>query len=339
LKLYDRDAAQHLRRLLGRFTLAPVAYLPTPLDDCPHLSETLGGPRILIKRDDMTGLALGGNKARQFTYSLGPAIDQNCDYLIHGSDSQSNQSSQTAAAAARLGMKSITVVPRDHRSYPVSGNLLLNHLMAEQVIYTMPAAVEEEKKKVIKRLKSEGHRPYETSQDGAILRAVAYVDGMIELCEQLEVRGVTPKAIYTSSMTYTIVGLVVGLRALNACFSAVGFNYSVGNDQEMKERLAPLADECARTIGLDLTFTPDDFDVTCQFAKPDFGEPSGTSLKALRLVARTEGIILDPVYTSKAMDGLIHHIQENRFTKQDVVIFLHTGGIPALFAYGDEIFG
>ena len=339
MKLYDRDAAQRLRRLLSRFTLAPVAYLPTPLDDCPHLSKSLGGPHILIKRDDMTGLAMGGNIARQFTYSLGPAIDQNCDYLIHGSDSQSNQSCQTAAAAAKLGMKSIVVVPRDQRSYPVSGNLLLNHLVADQVKYVMPMTVEEEKSSLFTQLKSDGHRPFDTSKDSTILRAVAYVDGAIELCTQLEEMGHTPKAIYTSSMTHTIVGLVVGLRAIGACFSAVGFNYWVGDDQDMMNRLAPVANECAQTIGLDLTFTPSDFDVACQFAKPDFGEPSGTSLKALRLVARTEGIILDPVYTSKAMDGLINHIREDRYNSQDTIIFLHTGGVPAIFAYGDEVFG
>lgn len=339
MKLYDSDAARDLRRLLSRFTLAPVACLPTPLDDCPHLSEHLEGPRILIKRDDMTGLALGGNKARQFTYSLGPAIDQNCDYLVHGSDSQSNQSRQTAAAAARLGMKCITVIPRDQRSYPVSGNLLLDHLMADQVKYVMPATLEAEKSKVIDQLKADGHKPYETSSDGAILRAVAYVDFVLELCEQLADAAITPKAIYTSSNTHTIAGLVVGLKAVNACFSAVGMNYSPGDDQAMKDRLVPVADECARTIGLDLTFSPDDFDVTCQFAGRNFGEPTGTSLKALRLVAKTEGIILDPVYTSKAMDGLIQHIRDHRYDKQDSIIFLHTGGIPALFAYGDELFG
>ncbi len=339
MKLYDRDAAQKLRHLLGRFTRAPVAHLPTPLQDCPRLGEALGGPRILVKRDDMTGLAMGGNKARQFTYSLGPALDRGCDCLLHGSDSQSNQSAQTAAAAARLGMKSIVVIPRDHRSYPVSGNLLLNHLMADQIKYVFPLTVKDELKKQMKELESKGSKPYDTSSDGAILRAVAYVDATLELCEQLAQRGIAPKAIYTSSMTYTIVGLVVGLRAVSACFKAVGLNYWVGDDREMQERLAPVANECASVIGLKQTFTPEDFDVTCEYAKPDFGEPSRTSLETMRLVARTEGIVLDPVYTAKAMDGLAIHIREGRYQPDDTIVFLHTGGTPAIFAYGDELFG
>lgn len=339
MKLFDRDAAQKLRHLLGRFTRVPVAHLPTPLQDCTRLSETLEGPRILIKRDDMTGLAMGGNKARQFTYSLGPALENGCDYLVHGSDSQSNQSAQTAAAAARLGMKSVVVIPRDHRSYPVSGNLILSHLISDQIKYVFPLTVQEELEKLIEELKAKGFRPYDTSRDGAILRAVAYVDATLELCEQLAKQNIAPTAIYTSSMTYTIVGLVVGLCAVSACFRAVGLNYWVGDDREMQERLAPIATECAKTIGLKHTFTPDDFDVTCQFAKPDFGEPSRTSLETMRLVAQTEGIVLDPVYTAKAMDGLVSHIREGRFRTDDTVVFLHTGGTPAIFAYGDELFG
>ena len=339
LKLYDRDAANELRHLLSRFTLAPVAHLPTPLQDCPRLWDTLGGPRILIKRDDKTGLAMGGNKARQFTYSLGPALDNKCDYLVHGSDSQSNQSAQTAAAAARLGMKSLVIIPRDHRSYPVSGNLILNHLIADQIKYVFPMTVKAELAKQIDILRAKGLNPYDTSQDGAILRAVAYVDAALELCQQLEEMDIKPKAIYTSSMTYTIVGLVVGLRAISADITAVGLNYWVGDDKEMQERLAPIANECASIIGIKQNFTPDDFNVTCEFAKPDFGEPSKTSLETMRIVAHSEGIILDPVYTAKAMDGLVKHIRNGRFQRDEVVIFLHTGGTPAIFAYGDELFG
>jgi 1-aminocyclopropane-1-carboxylate deaminase/D-cysteine desulfhydrase-like pyridoxal-dependent ACC family enzyme len=337
--MYDSGAAQRLRQLLAKFPRASVAHLPTPLDACPRLSEALGGPRILIKRDDMTGLAMGGNKARQLSFSLGPALAQGCDYLVHGSDSQSNQSRQTAAAAAMLGMKAVIIIPRDRRSYPVSGNVLLDHLLGAQVRYVFPHLVEEEKKKVMDQLRSEGHKPYETSAEGFILRAVAYVEGALELCEQLAERGLTPRAVYTSSMTSTIVGLVVGFRALSAPIRAVGLNYRVEDDRKMQERLAPVANECAAAIGLDHTFSPEDFDVTSQFARPGFGELSGTGVETLRLVAAAEGILLDPVYTSKAMDGLVRHIQEGRFTREDAVVFIHTGGTPALFAYGDELFG
>ena len=337
--LYHPDAAGSLRQLLAKFPRAPVAHLPTPLDDCPRLSDALDGPRILIKRDDLTGLAMGGNKARQFTFSLGPAIKDRCTHLVHGSDSQSNQSRQTAAAAAMLGMRAVLVIPRDSRSYPVSGNLLLDHILGAQVKYVFPAMVEEEKQKLIEQLRAEGHKPYETSKDGAILRAVAYVEATLELCEQLERINVVPAAVYTSSKTHTLAGLTVGLRAIGSSIHAIGMNYLVEDEGGMCARLASVANECAETIGLGLTFSPEDFDSTCQYAKPGFQGLSRSSLEALRLVGKTEGILLDPVYTAKAMDGMISHIREGRYSRDDAVVFLHTGGLPALFSYGDELFG
>ncbi|MBM3262445.1 MAG: D-cysteine desulfhydrase family protein [candidate division Zixibacteria bacterium] len=337
--IYDLGAADHLRQLLSVFPRAPVAHLPTPLDDCPRLSEVLAGPRIWIKRDDMTGLALGGNKARQFVFSLGPAISQGCDYLVHGADSQSNHSCQTAAAAAKLGMKALLVIPRDPKSYPVNGNLLLDHLLGAQVKYVFSAIATEEKKNAMARLREQGHKPYDTSVDGAALRAVAYAEGALELCEQAEKRGVEPTAVYVSSSTHTLAGLVVGLRAIGSSTRAFGMGYRVEDEEQMRRRLAAAATECASVIGLDLVFAPEDFEVNCQFARPGFGELSRTSLETMKRVAETEGILLDPVYTAKAMDGLIGHIREGRYGRDESVVFLHTGGLPTLFAYGDELFG
>lgn len=337
--LYDRAAAARLRCALDRFPRAPVAHLPTPLDACPRLSAHLDGPRILMKRDDMTGLAFGGNKARQFSFSLGPAIQGGYDVLIHGSDSQSNQSRMTAAAAAKLGMQAYVVIPRDVRSYPTQGNLLLDHLLNAQVRYVFPGTGEDEKAKLIKQLKEEGRKPYDTSRDGAVLRAVAYVECVLELCEQLERLAVVPAAIYTSSRSYTIAGLTVGLRAVQAPVKAVAINYWVEPEKTLRDRLAPIANECADALDLGLSFEPDDFEVYGQYAKPDFSVLSQTSLDTLHLVARMEGILLDPVYTNKAMDGLIDHIKQGRFGREDAVVFIHTGGTPALFAFGDELFG
>jgi 1-aminocyclopropane-1-carboxylate deaminase/D-cysteine desulfhydrase-like pyridoxal-dependent ACC family enzyme len=337
--MFDREAAPRLRDRLSRFPRALVAHLPTPLDDCPRLSQTLAGPRILMKRDDMTGLAMGGNKVRQFTFSLGPALDQGCDYLVYGADSQSNEAPPVAAAAARLGMKAVIFIPRDTRSYPVSGNLLLNHLLGAQIRYVFPRTVDDEKRKAIEQLKSEGHRPYDTGAEGGVLRAVAYVEGAVELVEQLAQRTILPVALYTSSNAHTVVGLVVGFRALGVGIRVVGVAFQKADERQTQERLTQVARACAGTLDLDLDFAPEDFEIATDFSFPGFGEPSRTSLETLRLVASTEGALLDPVYTSKAMDGLIHHIREGRFTPEDSVVFLHTGGLPALFAYGDELFG
>lgn len=335
---YDHDAAERLRRALDQFLRVPVAYLPTPLDDCPRLSEAVGGPRILMKRDDLTGLAFGGNKARQFTFSLGPAVREGYDVLVHGAAAQSNQSRQTVAAAAKLGMKAVVIIPRDPRSYPVQGNLLLDHLLGAEVRYVFPEMAREAKQKAIDELKAQGHKPYETSSDGAILRAVAYVECALELCGQLESMGIVPSAVYTCSGVHTIVGLTVGLRAIGAPFRAVAISPYEGKNEEMQRRLAPVADECAATIGLDLTFSPDDFEAYCEYANLGYGIVTKTGLEALRLVARTEGILLDPVYSGKAMSGLIDHIQHGRFRQDEAVVFVHTGGTPALFAYSTELF-
>lgn len=335
---YDHDAAARLRRTLDRFPRVPVAYLPTPLDDCPRLSDAVGGPRLLMKRDDLTGLAFGGNKARQFTFSLAPAVRDGCDVLVHGAAAQSNQSRQTAAAAAKLGMKAVVIIPREPRSYPVQGNLLLDHLLGAEVRYVFPEMAREAKQQAIDELKAQGHKPYETSSDGAILRAVAYVECVLELCDQLDRLDVIPSAVYVCSGVHTVVGLTVGLRAIGAPFRTVAISPYVGQDEEVRERLVPVGSECAATLDLDLTFSPDDFEVYCEYAKPDYGVLTKTGLEAIRVVARTEGILLDPSYTGKAMSGLIDHIQKGRFRKDETVVFVHTGGSPALFAYSAELF-
>ncbi|MEE2710390.1 MAG: pyridoxal-phosphate dependent enzyme [Gemmatimonadota bacterium] len=337
--LYDPEAARRLRQTLKQFPRAPVAYLPTPLNGCPRLSEAYGGPDILMKRDDLTGSALGGCEARQFSFSLGPAISEGYDYLVCAGDSQSNIARHTAVAAAELGLKAVVVIARDQHSYPTQGNLLINHLMGAKVRYVFPTTVESEKNKALEQLRIDGHKPYDMHADNAVLRSVAYVEGALELCEQLAARNISPQAIYTSSRLYTLIGLTVGLNAINASMGAVGINYWVEEDDAARERLVPVANECATLIGLDRTYTAADFEIYSEFAKPDFGEPSGTSLETFKCVPRLEGILLDPTYTSKAMDGLRQHIEAGRFNKEDTVVFLHTGGVPSLFAYSDVISG
>ena len=337
--LYDLDAAKRLRQTLKQFPRAPVAYLPTPLDECPRLSDAYGGPQILMKRDDLTDAALGGCEARPFAFSLGPAVAEGCDYLVCAGDSQSNVARTVSAAAARLGFGAMVVLSRDQRSYPTQGNLLLNHLLDAKVRYVFPTTVEEEKRKALEQLKAAGHKPYDIHEDNAVLRSLAYVEAAIELCEQLSERNLTPRAVYTSSRLHTLIGLTVGLRAIGCSMSAIGMNYWVEPDEEALKRLMPLANECAKQIKLDVVFTDKDFEIYGEFALPDFGEPSGTSLETLKLVPKLEGILLDPIYTSKAMDGLRRHIADGRYDRTESVVFLHTGGVPAIFAYSDTISG
>jgi len=323
-----------LRACLSRFSRLSLADLPTPLLDCPRLSEALGGPKILVKREEMTGIAFGGNKIREFEYSLAPAVEGGYDVLLHGSSSQSNQSRLTAAVAARLGLKAVMVGQRDDRAEPVNGNLLLTHMFGAEVHLVESR---EEREAVVQRLESEGRRVYDTSTDGYYLRSLAYVDGFLELWGQLQERGIRPDGLYVCSGVHTCVGLTVGARALGIPLRIVGISPSPQDNAATNARLAEVADEVARMLGLDLTFSAEDFESCGEYAGPAYGTVTPESREAVLLVARTEGLVFEPLYTGKTFAALMDHIGKGQFMKGQTVVFVHTGGTPALFAYGEEI--
>ncbi len=325
-----------LRARLNQFPRLSLADLPTPLLDCPRLSEALGGPRILVKREDQTGLAFGGNKVREFEYSIAPAVEEGYDVLLHGAASQSNQSRLTAAVAARLGLKAVMVGRKDAHAEPVNGNLLLTHLFGAEVHLIESA---EEREKVIKRLKSQGHRVYNTSSDGYYLRSVSYVDGFLELWEQLEAQHIQPDALYVCSGVHTHVGLAVGARAMGIPLRIVGISPSPQKDAAKNAQLAEVANEVTQMLKLDLTFSAVDFESYGKYAGTAYGAMTPECREAVVLAARTEGLVLDPVYTGKTFGAMIDHIRQGQFTASQTVVFVHTGGTPALFAYGNEILG
>ncbi len=327
-------SAEALKKRLERFSRLSLADLPTPLLDCPRLSKKLGGPRILVKREDLTGMAFGGNKVREFEYSVAPAIREGYDVLLHGAASQSNQSRLTAAMAARFGLKAVMVGRKDAHSHPVNGNLLLDHLFGAEVhLVDRP----EEKTQVIERLKAEGQRVYNTSTDGYYLRSVSYVDGFLELGEQLQDRGIRPDGLYVCSGVHTHVGLVVGARALGLPLRVVGISPSPQDDQEDAANLARVANKVAEMLQLDLSFIGEDFESYGAYAGDAYGTLTDASREAVVLAARTEALILDPVYTGKAFGAMLQHIREGQWKPGQTVVFVHTGGTPALFAYADEL--
>jgi len=334
-------AAITLTKLKARLSTIPrirLAALPTPLEEAPRLAEALGGPRILIKREDLTGVAFGGNKIREFEYSLAPAVAQGCDILLNSAAAQSNQSRQTAAVAARLGLQCVILARQDAHAYPVQGNLLLCYLLGAEVLMVAPEQQKQAKEELIQRLRAEGHRPYDTGYDGAVWRTVAYVDGFLELWEQVRQRSVEPAALYVCSGDHTHVGLVLGAKALGLDLRIVGIPYSTRRDDaENAYHLALGANEGATALGLDIHFGPEDIETHVEFTGEAYGVPTAGTLEAIRLAARTEGLILDPVYTGKAMACLIAHIREGQFTRDDTVVFVHTGGTPGLFAYHTEL--
>lgn len=328
--------AEQLRQRLEPLPRLRLAALPTPLDGLTRLSEALGGPRILMKREDLTGLAMGGNKIREFEYSIAQAVEAGCDVLLHGAAAQSNQSRQTAAVAARLGLKAVAVGRADAHAQP-QGNLLLSHLFGAEV--HLPPAGEQGATiaAVMQSLRDAGHKPFNTSSDGAAYRGIAYVDGFLELWSQLQGRGIDADAVYVCSGAHTHAGMVVAARALGLRLRFVGISPSARDDAAAARSMAQLAAEHCRILDLDVEITPADLESYAEFVGPGYGVVTDGSREALQLVARTEGLLLDPCYTGKAMAGLIAHIRAGWWTPEHTVVFVHTGGTPALFAYSDEL--
>ena len=325
---------QQIKAALGMCSRLSLADLPTPLTECARLAKTLGGPRLLVKREDQTGLAFGGNKVREFEYSVAPAVDEGYDVLLHGAASQSNQSRLTAAVAAKLGMKAVMVGRKDEHATPVNGNLLLTHLFGASVHLIES---EEEKATIIAALNADGHKVYNTSSDGYYYRSVSYVDGFLELWEQVQALGIRPDAIYVCAGVHTHTGLVVGAKALGVDVRIVGISPSPQDDAAKNVQLADVANEVCNILKLDLHFTARDFESYGKYAGPAYGVLTSEAREAVLLAAQTEGLLLDPVYAGKTFGALIDHIRAGWYAEDQTVVFVHTGGTPALFAYGDEL--
>lgn len=326
-----------LRERLGRLPRLQLAALPTPLQPLPRLSQVLGGPQLWIKREDLTGLAFGGNKIREFEYSIAPAVAAGCDVLVHSAAAQSNQSRQTAAVAAKLGLKAVQVGRADAHSH-LQGNLLLSHLFGAEVHLAPVAEQSAALQSMMQQLRDDGHKPYNTSTDGAVYRGIAYVDGFLELWGQLQAADVHPDAIYVCSGAHTHTGMVVAARALGLTdLRFVGISPSPRDDAKAAQTMAELAAEHCRILDLDIEVTPQDLESYAAYVGPDYGVITDGSREALRLAGQSEGLVLDPGYTGKTMAGLIDHIRQGWWTKDHTVLFVHTGGTPALFAYADEL--
>lgn len=327
--------------LLQRIARVPqvnIGHFPTPLEECPRLSEKLGGPRIFMKREDCSGLAFGGNKVRQLTFTIGEGVDQGADTIVHGAASQSNHCRQTAAACSKLGLGCYLRLARDHKSV-VQGNVLLDYLAGADVEFVdvpFGPELEECKVKLAEELKTSGLKPYVvTSPRSTALAAVAFSWCITEIHQQQAELGIDADWIYTSSVGGTQAGLVLGTKALGMKLKP--YACAPVHWEGKIDRIRDAANTASRILELDTQVSDEDIINTDEYIGNAYGYLTPECVSALKLVANTEGIILDPVYTSKAMACLIDHIREGRFDSNDVVIFLHTGGTPALFAYHEEL--
>lgn len=329
-----------VRSGLERLPRVQLGHLPTPLEECPRLSAALGDVRVWIKRDDCTGLAFGGNKTRQLEYTIGEAVAEGADCIVQGAGSQSNHCRQTAAACAKLGLDCILCLRRDGKASPPQGNLLLDQLLGAEIRFfdcELGPELEAAKLAVAEELRSKGRKPYVIGEPrGKILGGAAYVQMALELAGQLQSQDVRPEFLYICSAGATGAGLLVAHRALSLPCQPV-FISPIRWPYDTRDAMARTATALASELGLSLEFRRDDVRLEEDYIGPAYGEVTREAQAALQLAARTEGILLDPVYTAKAMAGMIDHVRRGRVSPGSSLVFVHTGGVPALFAYADEM--
>lgn len=327
---------------LARFPRARFAHLPTPLEAAPRLGEALGGLDLWIKRDDCTGLAGGGNKTRKLEFLLGEALAQGADTLITQGAVQSNHVRQTAAAAARFGLSCEIILEERTGSksadYVGSGNVLLDRLLGGAIRFTpggsdMPAALEA----VAGEVRAKGGKPYVIPGGGSnAVGALGYVDCAFELVAQANARDLKIDRIVTATGSAgTHAGLVAGLAVMGADIPVLGIGVRAPKPAQ-EANVFKLARETAALLGHEDRVTREMVVADCDYVGAGYGLFDEKVADALKLAARTEALLLDPVYTGKGMQGLIALARAGAFAGERVV-FLHTGGAQGLFGYHTEL--
>jgi 1-aminocyclopropane-1-carboxylate deaminase/D-cysteine desulfhydrase-like pyridoxal-dependent ACC family enzyme len=338
---------------LPRFSLATV---PTPLQPMKRLSALLGGPRLLVKRDDLTGLAFGGNKVRQMEYFIGDALAHDADVFIGGGAyAQSNHARVCAAGARAAGLEPVIVVrpatdDLGRTGQVDQGNALITAMLCDDV---RPAPELEHasrdrlaevaaRRTVFEAIADEyaarGFKPYVLVGSSVGLGVMGYVWAALELQEQFEREGIEPDFVVVTSLGVTQAGLELAVRTLGLSWSVVGMAYMpVGGSGS--QTVARLTEEAARLLKIDLAISHLEITNLDEDAGPAYGVPSSSSAEIARTMARCEGLLLDPVYSAKGMAGLAGAIKRGRFGPEHTVVFVHTGGQSALFAYGRDALG
>jgi 1-aminocyclopropane-1-carboxylate deaminase/D-cysteine desulfhydrase-like pyridoxal-dependent ACC family enzyme len=339
----NTEKEQQLVDAIGKLPRVALASIrPTPLEPMSRLSAHLGGPPLYIKRDDLTGLAMGGNKTRMFEFSLADALAKGADTIVAGSAVQSNYCRQLAAACAKLDLELHLVLRpvRPADKIDQQGNNLLQRLLGAHVTVideydhaAQKAAIQAK----IAELSAKGKKVYWPRQEDTVdLDAIAYAESALEVVQQCRDLEIAPAHFYLCALDTTQAGVGLGLAWVESDMQLRGFCPMKDAPNRCAE-MAIMANQGARRLGLDIELKGDDFANDDSFVGERYGIPTPEGLDALRTVARTEGILLDPVYTSKAMAALFQHIREGQLDKERPVVFLHTGGNPALFAYGADV--
>lgn len=317
-----------------------LGFFPTPLEELKNLSGILNPYRIFIKRDDQTGLATGGNKTRKLEYLLQDAINQSCDTIITAGAQQSNHCRQTAAAAAKAGLKCHLVLGgNEPKEY--NGNLLLSKILGANIHYCGDNRKGEDSFVIAESLKKEGFKPYIIPYGGSnYIGALGYVRAVKELQQQLKEENLTIDYIYfASSSGGTHAGMILGkeLYQLNAEFLGIRIDKSKIYDMTVDENILKIIKEGKINLKLKKEFTTADIKMIGGYDDAGYGVVTDHERDAINLMAKNEGILLDPVYTGRAFYGMLDQLEKQQIKPGSNVLFWHTGGIPATFGYAKDL--
>ena len=318
--------------LLPRLELAK---LPTPLDRVENLGKSLGNLDLWFKRDDLTGFGLGGNKVRSLEYLAADAMRVNSNILITGGSPGSNHVRTTMAVAAHLGLKGVAVLSGTRPS-KANGNLLLNQLLDAKLVFTgnpdrsyIDNYIEDE----AERLRGKGESPYMIRRGGvSSLGCIGYVSAAVEICSQLQSFNLNPDILLCATgCGVTQAGLLVGFKLMGLNCRLYGITVSRSRD-ECIAYIKQLIKKTEDVLGLESRVKNDEIFVFDEYIGEGYSVPTSEGIDAIRLVAQTEGIFLDPIYTGKAMAGLTDLVKKDLIGSDNTVIFLHTGGSPSIFS-------
>ena len=340
-----RITPDELRTAIARVPRIPLAHLPTPLEAVPRFRQALGpmAPQLWIKRDDCTGLLFGGNKARHNEFLIADALAKGVDLVVWGAGVQSNNCRQTAAACAKVGLDIHLVLGRGRAAVTpdvVQGNLLLDQIVGasfEIVEESIGPALDRKIADVAERFRARGRKVYVWDRPVVLpLAAISYALCVAEIVEQSAASGFTPTAIYDSSAGSTGAGVALGAKALGLSCSVTSVAPMIW-PWDCPAEMSETANRAAELCGLATRLEPSDIRFDKDHLGPGYAAVSDQGLEAMTLLARTEGILVEPVYTAKAMAAVIDHIRRGNFQPEDNVVFIHTGGTPAIFAEAEML--
>ena len=322
-----------IRERIARVPRVRLALTPTPLHEAPNLTRALGGPRILIKRDDLTGVAFGGNKLRNLEFRLARTMAEQPDTVIVGLDLQSNSARQTIGACNKLGLKTILVLEGEQPEI-VQGNLLVDYLLGAEVVFapTPRSAASRARRARAPRPRGRWPPAYPQRQSDVRCGLGAGLSG-----DHARAAGADGSRGRTTDRALHVVQRQGAGRA--GAGQAADQRRSCGARHHRDRRIprpsrtAAIANETLAVLGLDIRVSEDEIQNDLGFVGAGYGIPTEACVEAVKLFARYEGVILDPIYTGKAAAGMISHIREGRYGKDDVLVFVHTGGTPAIFTW------